>query len=392
MKTKRSVALLCALLLCAALPAAALAAVAYDGTVVSGGAVSVLAPFGGTVGTVYVQAGDEVNLGASLAKIVTTKVYAQTDGTVSGLFGQVGDSAEDVAARSGAVLYIAPANRYTVTADIQKAYNSSDNKYVNIGETVYVKSLYTARGNEAVGVVTAASGTAYTVETTQGELMMEETVVLFRTADYQTESRIGRGTVSRTAEVAVTGTGSIVYLHVKDGDAVTRGQLLFETVTGTLDGLYATGDIIMTDVAGIVAAVSVETGGTVSKGAAVATVYPRDTMQVLVAIDEYDLPDIREGDPVSIVFSYDEAGEQAVTGTVRLISHTSASTDTSDVTYNCYIDFPVNEKVRLGMTAVVTLAIQAEESDDTAEDAAAADEPVGDAQAQPGGNAGPSAP
>lgn len=370
-KVTRFAALALALALCAALPAAALADAAYDGTVVSAGAVGVLAPYGGTVGTVYVSQGDEVALGDSLAQVITTKVYAQTDGTVNGLFGQAGDNAEDVAARSGAVLYIAPSHKYTITADIQKAYNNSDNKYVNIGETVYMKSLYTSRDNEAVGVITAVDGTTYTVETTQGELMMEETVVLFRSADYATTTRIGRGTVSRTAEVAVTGTGSIVYMHVTDGQAVTRGQLLFETVTGMLDGLYATGDTIAADVAGIVATVSVETGGTISKGDSVITVYPLVTMQVLVEIDEYDLPDLHEGDAVSVVFSYDETGEQAVTGTVALISHVSASTDTSDVTYNCYIDFPQNDKVRLGMTAVVTLPGV---EDDTAADEADAED------------------
>lgn len=378
-KTSRMAALALTLLVCAALPLGALAEAALDGTVVSGGAVSVLAPFGGTVGTVYVKAGDEVKLGSELAQVVTTKVYAQVDGTVSGVFGQAGDSAEDVSVRSGAVLYIEPAQKYTVTADIQKAYNNSDNKYVNIGETVYLKSLSTSRGNEATGVVTAVNGTTYTVETTAGELMMEETVVLFRSADYEATTRIGRGTVGRTADVAVTGTGGIIAMHVKQGDAVTRGQLLFETVTGTLDGLYATGNTITSDQSGIVATVNVETGGVIGKGEAVATVYPREDMQVLVAIDEYDLPDIREGDAVTIVFSYDETGEQAVTGTVALISHVSASTDTSDVTYQCYIDFPQNDKVRLGMTAVVTLGAgtaDVDETDDTngaAIDAAGAD-------------------
>ncbi len=383
-KKSGAVALALMLLACAALPAGALAEAAFDGTVVSGGAVSVLAPFGGTVGTVYVKAGDEVKLGSEIAQVITTKVYAQTDGTVSGVFGQAGDSAEDVGARSGAVLYIEPAQKYTITADIQKAYNNSDNKYVNIGETVYIKSLYTARGNEATGVVTAVNGTTYTVETTAGELMMEETVVLFRSADYEATTRIGRGTVGRTADVAVTGTGSIIAMHVKAGDAVTRGQLLFETVTGTLDGLYATGNTITSDQSGIVAKVNVETGGVVSKGEAVATVYPREDMQVLVAIDEYDLPDIHEGDAVTIVFSYDETGEQAVTGTVALISHVSATTDTSDVAYNCYIDFPQNDQVRLGMTAVVTLGAGTAELSKTD----AADAQATDAQAAGGAAAG----
>ena len=54
-KTSRMTALALTLLVCAALPLGALGEAALDGAVVSGEAVSVLAPFGGTVGTVYVK-------------------------------------------------------------------------------------------------------------------------------------------------------------------------------------------------------------------------------------------------------------------------------------------------------------------------------------------------
>lgn len=102
-------------------------------------------------------------------------------------------------------------------------------------ERVYISC--TADGaHTAEGIITAASGTSYTVETTSGELLMEETVYIYRDEALTASSRLGRGTVSRTAETAVSGTGSIVKLHVQDGETVQRGQLLFETVTGSLDG------------------------------------------------------------------------------------------------------------------------------------------------------------
>ena len=359
------------------LPATALGATTLEGTVVAGETVGVLAPFGGMVSAVTVQQGDMVALGDALAQVETTKVYAPIDGTVRGVFGQPGDSADDVATRSGAVLSIEPTGRYTVTADIQKAYNSSDNKYVNIGETVYLKSLYTSNGNTATGEITATSGTTYTVQTTSGELLMGETVVLYRSEDYTDTSRIGRGTVSRTPETAVSGSGSIVALYVANGDAVTRGQLLFETVTGTLDGLYATGNTVVADAEGIVAAVNISTGGMLNKGDTVLTLCPREHWQVEMTIDEYDLAEIAEGDSVTLTFGYDEQGEHTYPGTVALISHISASTDTSDVTYQAYVNFTADENIRLGMTAVVTV------SDASAEETDAAAEGTQDATVQP---------
>lgn len=356
MKIKSMAAMLALVLALYALsPALALAeTTTYDGTVVSGESVAVLAPFGGTLQTLSVRQGDVIAFGQQIATVATTKVYAPVDGTVSGLFGQAGDSAEDVAARMGAVLYIAPASKYQITADIQKAYNNSDNKYVNIGETVYLKSLSTSRDNTATGTITAVNGTSYTVETTDGELLMEETVVIYRSADYEATSRIGRGTVSRTPEVAVSGTGSIVYMHVTEGQSVTRGQLLYETVTGTLDGLYAAGNAIVSELDGIVASVSASVGASVNKGDTLLTVYPRDMMQVEMELDEYDLTEIAEGDAVSIALTYDDTGKQVFAGTVVMISRVSSAADGSDATYQAYVEFAADENVRLGMTAVVT--------------------------------------
>ncbi len=369
------------LMLCVGFAGAALAETTFDGTVVSGESVGVTAPFGGTVSSFRLREGDEINPGDVIAEVRTTKVYASVDGVVTGVFGQPGDAVDDVVNRVGAVLYIEPDHKYTITADIQKAYSNSDTKYVNIGETVFIRSYYSSNGNTAVGVVTAADGTAYTVETTSGELLMEEDVYIYRSPDYDATSRIGKGTVSRTAEVAVgasggtasgsgssaggsTGSdgGSILYMHVRDGDTVARGQLLYETVTGTLDGLYATGNQIVSDVSGIVASVNVSVGGTVGKGDTLLTVYPRDKMQVVIEIDEYDLADIHEGDTLRLEFNYDDSADSIYTGTVAMISHVSVSTGTSEVAYKAYVDFTPSKDIRLGMSVLASVAGDEEEA------------------------------
>ena len=203
---KKILAMMLALLM---LPTLVLAETTFDGKVVAGDAVSVTAPFGGTVSNFRLRAGSRINVGDAVATINTTKVYAPADGTIAGVFAQTGDSVDDVKNRWGAVMYIMPTRKYTITADIEKAYNSSETKYVNIGETVYI-ACTAASDHTAVGIVTAASGNTYTVETTSGTLMMEETVNIYRTADLAAKSRIGRGTVCRTQEISVGGSGSIL--------------------------------------------------------------------------------------------------------------------------------------------------------------------------------------
>ena len=355
---KKLLSLLLALLCCLT-PCAALADVSFDGSVVSGGATSVRAPFGGVVTSVSVQAGDRVEAGDAVAEVETTKVYASEAGTVTGLFVQPGDNAETVAARYGAALYIAPTNKYSIAADIEKAYNDSANKYVNIGETVYI-ACTSDSDHTAVGVIVAAEGTTYTVETTSGELMMEETVNIYRSSERNSSSRIGRGTVSRTAEMAVSATGSVVALHVSDGDRVERGQLLFETVSGDLDGLYATGSAITSTTSGVVASVNASAGATLNKGDTVLSVYPDDSLEIEIDVEEYDLASIAVGDEVSIRFNWDENGDHDAQGSVRAISFlpetAEAGAETaSDAIYNAYVTFTPDESTRLGMTVIVTV-------------------------------------
>ena len=368
---KKLLSLLLALLCCLT-PCAALADVSFDGSVVSGGATSVRAPFGGVVTSVSVQAGDRVEAGDAVAEVETTTVYAPEAGTVTGLFVQPGDNAETVAARYGAALYIAPTNKYSIAADIEKAYNDSANKYVNIGETVYI-ACTSDSDHTAVGVIVAAEGTTYTVETTSGELMMEETVNIYRSSERNSSSRIGRGTVSRTSEVAVSATGSVVALHVSDGDTVERGQLLFETVSGDLDGLYATGSTIVSTVSGVVASVNASAGATLNKGDTVLSVYPDDSLEIEIDVEEYDLGSIAVGDEVSIRFNWDENGAHDAQGSVRAISYlpesaeVGAEASATDAVYNAYVSFAPDDATRLGMTVVVTVPEEGEEETAAAE-------------------------
>ena len=354
------------------------AAISFEGKVVSSDAVAVLAPFGGLVDTVSLRTGDPIAVGDSVATISTTKVYATADGTVSGVFAREGDSTEGIVERYGAVLYIEPTNRYKISATTEKAYNSSDTKYIHIGEKVYVSCTKDGT-HTGTAVVTGISdtdesgNTPYKLEVTGGDFYMAEIVGLYRSKDYSAESRIGRGTIQQTTAIAVKGSGSVLKMHVSDGDKVERGELLFETVDGDLDGLYAMDNEIVSAVSGIVASVDTKAGDSVSKGAKLITVYPHGTFQIEVRVNEMDLNSIHEGDKVSIEFEFDADGEMRLTGTVAFISRVNitgeGSSNSSDAEYSAYIDFDETDQVRLGMSVIVyTQDAPAQEDEVTGEE------------------------
>lgn len=372
---KKAAALLCAgVLALGSVPA--LAETTFEGSVVSGKSVTITAPFGGMISEFALREGSRIAAGDAIADIETTKVYASADGIIAGVFGQEGDNIEDVTARYGTVLYITPENKYSIAGDIEKAYNSSQTRYVNISEDVYMVCTSDSK-HTASGVITAVSGTGYTVESTEGELLMGETVYIYRGSEAEKEQRIGRGTVSRVSEIKVGGSGSILKMHVKQGESVKRGDLLFETVTGTFDGLYAVSNTIVSDVDGIIASIEAAAGANVQKGQTLMKVYPTDSLQVEVSISEYDLAAIHEGDKVQIGFNWDETSEHMVEGVVSMISYVSSSQE-GEAAYKGYVDFVPDESVRLGMTVVVYTM----DGEEIGEAAAVDDAP--DAQAQPG--------
>ena len=349
---------LAAILAALFLPAAGLAETVFAGEVTAGDTQVIAAPYGGLVQEVSVRAGDSVEIGDPIAVIETDRTYSMTDGTVSGVFAREGDSAEGIKERYGALVFIEPINRYTLEATTDKAYNSSENRYIHIGETVYL-SCTKDGSHQGRGVVTAINAedeSKYTVEVTGGEFYMGETVGIYRDREYARESCIGRGTVSRTKTVAVNGEGSVLRMHVRPGDRVERGELLFETVKGTLDGLYAPEKQVVSDTAGVIATVDAQNGTSVEKNAKIATIYPEDKMQVKMVISEADLMDVEVGDKANIEFNWDTQSGKRFEGTVSSISYLSESKEgdrPQGAEYVAYVDFVPDETVRIGMTVIV---------------------------------------
>ena len=327
-----------------------------NGTVEAGVTVPVYAPIGGTVDTVSVEQGMRVSAGETLFSYRTEKTYASEDGTVAGVFAKAGDDAEKVTEKYGADLYIEGMTIYSVSASISKAYNAAETTIVHTGETVYLVCRTDAK-RFGTGVITAVDGSNYTVLVTEGNFIVGDSVTLFRDSAYTEKLRIGRGNIARVNPTAVTGTGAVVSVAVKDGDTVKRGDLLMETLSGTFEGYEMTGTSVKAEKEGVIVSVAAEAGAAVNKGDIVIQMAPVSGMRVEAAVTADDRQALKAGDKVLIELEADES--ISYEGTVRYIAEMPEE-GTEEVTYKAVIDFTPDGNVYFGMPVVVTTPEAAE--------------------------------
>ena len=350
---KLTAAIACLCLLCSSA-----CAISFTGTVEASGTTEIYAPIGGTVESVSVSAGEQVHTGDVLATLSTTKVYAPEDGTVTGIFGQPGDSAETIGERYGAVMYLETETVYTISASTEDAYNTTANKFVHVGEEVYL-CCYSHGTHTGSGVITKIEGADFTVDVTDGEFLVGETVSVFRGEDSSSSNRIGRGDLTRKNPTSVSGSGSIVSFAVSNGDTVKKGDLLFETLKGSFDGLYMSGKDILASCDGTLAQINLSQGGNVEKDSIAAVIYPAGKMRIEAQINEYDLAELAQGDTVNVELLWNQDAEVNYPGVVSMISAIPAESagaegGSDDVYYTVYVDFTPDANTRYGMSAVVS--------------------------------------
>ena len=304
----------------------------YAGKTAALSTEAVRAENGGTVESVLALEGQRVGAGDAIVQLKPEKTFATQDGTVSLVSAGEGDAV------NGEVLQIAPAQRYTIYCTTDKAYQSADTTLVHAGERVYIKC--TADGtHRAIGVIDQIDGAEYRVMTIGGELYIGETVYLYRDSDYTTALRVGIGTVVSTDTEAYSAEGRITGLRVSAGDAVERGQLLYETDGGTVEA----------EAGGIVTGIACQPGDTVQAGQVVAQIAPEDAVVVEIQVDEASAGHIAIGDSAQLVFAGQDE-EDASTGSVIAISGIAESES-----YVVQIQPDANEALALGMDVEVRL-------------------------------------
>ena len=352
---KRFTSIVAAAAACAVLAGSALAeSVTVTGAVVNASPVTVSASLGGTVSQVAVSAGDRVQAGDTVAVLEPEKVYALQDGTVR-IFGEIGDSAELVASRYGAVVYVEPACAYTVSATTGSAYDLEENRIIHPGETVYLRAVSDSRLTGA-GLVTAVTSDGFTVEVTEGSFDSGASVYLYRDAAYTTVSRLGKGTVAHQDPVAYTAEGVIVRYAVEDGTEIRKGDVLFETLAGSYTGQTTDLNRITAGEDGVVAELGLIIGSPVAAGDTVMTLYADDTMRIEAAVPESDLAYFRAGAAVQMEIPALDGGDCTIPGTVEKVSGvgSAAGDSSSEASFTVLIVPESTDRLSYGMSVIIT--------------------------------------
>ena len=354
MKLKRAFAVL---LLCFVCPFTVFAdelqkPVSLSGEVVAGETRTLRAPFGGVLSDFTVKPGDSVQENTPLFVLETSKVYAPFDGIIGSVNAKEGDDTAFLLERYGAVLWLRPSGKFTIQTTTRSAYDEPENKVIYVGETVYLRGDSEDKRTGS-GFISKADEAGFTVEVTEGDLVLSENVSIFRSSDFSAASRIGKGRTVLNADAPVQAEGSIFAMHVKQGDSVKRGDLLFETVLGALDLPFAASKRLSLPYDAVVSAIKVVQGDMVSKGAVMAELIPLENLQMAVTVPQEDLGLIHVGDAVAIEWEGSFA-DMPDEGTVLSISH-QRNEGGSDAEYTAYISLPENTDIRLGMNASIAI-------------------------------------
>ena len=358
--------------------------ISFSGTVQASDTWPVYIPTGVTVEEVPVKEGQRVSADTVIARIKTTKVYAEEDGVIAAVFGEVGDRASTVADRYGAVMYLEGAYTLCINTTISKAYDDPNNDIVHPGEKVYLISR-AYNSMKGKGMITKVDGSSYTVLVTEGSFLVGDSIRIDRSPDYALDSSIGRGNIERISPVAITGSGYIVSYAVEAGQEVKKGQLLFETVDASFDNAEAVSTEIVAGTEGIISSLNVTKGATVAASGstsaastAAATIYPKDAVWVVADVSETDLKEISPGQKVKVELDWNQDQGVLYDGTVEMISYFGTAGEES-TTYPVYVSFVPDENTRYNMTALVTTV---EENEEESPGAAGADEEEAPAAAE----------
>ena len=344
--------LILALALCMACSAALADTISFSGTVEPMETLQLYVPTGVTIEEIPVREGETVTADTVIARLKTTKVYAAEDGTVTAVFGQPGDSAETVAERYGAVMYLEGKYTMYVSASTSKAFEAKANYIVHAGEEVYLVSR-TRTADRGTGLITSVDGSSFTVLVTSGDFFLTDNIVVSREENHAAESRIGRGNLTRISPRAVTGSGTILSVAVQPGEEVRQGQLLFETIDASFDSPELARAEVKAGVDGVVASISAAQGSTLTQSGLVASIYPQDRVWVKAEVTETDLSELTVGQQVKVELDWNQDHGVSYEGTVEMISALGTVGEES-TTYPVYISFIPDENTRYSMSALVT--------------------------------------
>lgn len=317
-----------------------------NATIVAPETAKITAPFSGTLLPFDLTSGEEVAAGQTLFELDTVPVYAAQSGTVSAVFAGAGDDASGVVAHYGSLAVIEPEHALYIDANTDQAYNDDENRYLHAGETLYLK----CNSEKGTGIVTSVSGKNYIVEILTGNFDVDDTVRCFRESSTPSDSETGRGKVKRYDDVAVSASGRIAAVHVKAGDTVSVGDLLFETVD-TQSAKNAS-RAIAAPTSGAITTLSAASGAQVYRGQLLCEIADLTRLELSAEVDELDLNSIRVGD--TLTYTLDAYAGEVFSGRITEIRPIGQARQNATY-FDVRITLPEGKLLLPGMNATVTL-------------------------------------
>ena len=211
----------------------------------------------------------------------------------------------------GALAVIEPENALYLAASTAQAYDKEENRFLHVGQTLYLKH----NNEEGMGRITSIDGANYIVEILEGDFELRDTVRCYRKSEMKNDEETGRGTVARYADTTVQAQGRITAVHVKEGDQVNDGDLLFEVVDATSKPFEPLSLTAPAD--GALSQLYVTSGMQVYRGQLLCEIANLNALELSVEVDEMDLDGLRVGDTLS--YALDAYPGQTFSGTVKEI-------------------------------------------------------------------------
>jgi multidrug efflux pump subunit AcrA (membrane-fusion protein) len=290
------------------------------GTVQAADTVNVFAPVGGQLLPMDLEAGDVVKEGDSLFTVRPLQALAAGDGVIRLLRGSAGDMAEGVIQQYGALCYIDREGVNWVRATVGTAYNKPENRAIVVGETLRVYNGDENDPIELTGTVILVDGKNYVVEIPAGEFDLEDTARLYRgTGDtYNNKDKVGEGKVERATLLPVMAQGMIAAVHVTEGQKVKKGDVLFTLDSASTVYTKPAQPAGTAPRGGVISAIYAQEGQQVMKDQLMLAIEPLDAPEVVVDVDELDIPSVKVGQLMRV--KADALGEDTLLGTVIKIS------------------------------------------------------------------------
>lgn len=274
-----------------------------NGAVTAAEYVDLVAPYSGTLLPFAVEAGDEVKAGEQLFEMMTTTIYATEPAEVKAVYAGPGSDAMAVMSRYGGLIVMQPELKLQIAASVLQGYNSQKNRYVDIGESLYLRSERTGNA-KGEAIIVGISGTDYIADVVKGEFVVGESMNLYRDDDYESRDSVGRGVVTRRDPLLAAGQGRVAEVFVNRGDTVAAGTPLLTLMSP--DASPDASPLVSVPANGVIGQIAVAPGQQVWKGQVLARLMLTDQLEVTAQVDEIDLNDLWIGDEVYVVLDTDK--------------------------------------------------------------------------------------